>query len=328
MQLIIDEYGTFIGKEGERFKVESKEKEDEFSAHQTEQIIITKPSTVSSDAIKLAVENNIDIVYLDHFGMPYARIYPCKLGGTTLIRRRQAEMANEALAGDLVKSIIGAKMENQMLLLKSLEKTRKNVDFSEGMHLIKKSVSRLDDLSGKPIEMRDEMLGIEGSCSANYFACLSKILPFTERQHKAKDPFNAMLNYGYGILYSETEKACILAGLDPYLGFVHSDRYGKPSMVLDFIEQFRQPMVDRAIITLFVQKQASDSDIEAAGDEVMLTKEAKKKVAEAVLSRLHTELSYKGRKLSLQKIMLEKAREFAKCVVEGSADYKPFVHRW
>src|SRR5204862_398077 len=64
----------------------------------------------------------------------------------------------------------------------------------------------------------------------------------------ATDPLNAALNYGYGILYAQVERALLLAGLDPYAGFLHADRPGKPSLVLDLIEEFRQAVVDRTLI--------------------------------------------------------------------------------
>ena len=100
--------------------------------------------------------------------------------------------------------------------------------------------------------------GVEGRASRVYFAALSLVIPpdlyrGRRSQHPAEDVFNAYLNYCYGILYNEVEKACILAGLDPYIGFLHAERYGKRSFVYDVIEQFRQPVVDRMVITLAVR---------------------------------------------------------------------------
>src|SRR5438477_161295 len=66
----------------------------------------------------------------------------------------------------------------------------------------------------------------------------------------AVDPLNSALNYGYGVLYAQVEQALILAGLDPYAGFLHADRPGKPSLVLDLIEEVRQTVVDRTVIGL------------------------------------------------------------------------------
>lgn len=328
MQLVIDEYGAFVGKEGNRIKIVRKDKEDEFSSDNLDQIILAKSSSISTSAMKLAMERNIDIVVLDHFGMPVARVFPCKLGGTTLTRRRQAEESRSPRAADITKRIITAKMKNQLYLLKTLEKTRENADFSKELDSINDSIEKTGKLGNDIDHIREEMLGFEGFASSQYFKALSRILPFKERQHNAQDPFNAILNYGYGILYSEVEKACILAGIDPYLGFMHSDRYGKPSMVLDMIEQFRQPIVDRAVITLFAQKQINEKDYESSGNSLILTKEGRKKAIDAVLGRLHTEIKYKGKKTTFQFIIIDNCRNLARTLLDKNEIYEPFVHKW
>lgn len=328
MQLVVDDYGIFIGKEGSRIKVVQKDKTSEFSIDKIDQIVISRASSISSEAVKLCTENNVDIVFLNHFGMPYARIYPCTLGGTTLTRKKQAEATQSEKIVDIIKSIVGAKMRNQLYLLKSLEKTRQNADFSKEINLITDAITDLERQAGRIEEMRGEIMGLEGFASRQYFACLSSFLPFKERQHHANDQFNTMLNYGYGILYSEVEKACMLAGLDPYLGFLHTDRYGKPSLVLDMIENFRQPIVDRAIITLFAQKQVNEKDTEISGTDFLLTKEGRKKVSEAVLARLHTEIKHRGKKATFQSIILEQARDVVKILHNDSEKFEPFVHKW
>ena len=88
-------------------------------------------------------------------------------------------------------------------------------------------------------DVRGSIMGIEGSGGRIYFEAISFILPdrykFEGRsRNPAKDEFNALLNYGYGILYSKVEKACIIAGLDPYVGIIHTDHYNKKSLVFDF----------------------------------------------------------------------------------------------
>lgn len=329
MQLIIDNFGAFLGKKGNRFVVKNGEEKQEFSAENVTQIIISSASSVSTDAIKLATEYGIDVVYTNYFGMPYARIYPCKLGGTTLTRRMQATKYSTVKMAETVKKIVEAKVKNQIYMLKSLEKTREGADFSESIKLMGETLKNIAALNGPIDDIRNNIMGIEGYAGNQYFSCLTQIIPFKERQHQAKDPFNAMLNYGYGILYSEIEKACILAGLDPYLGFLHTDRYGKPSMVLDFIEEFRQPIVDRAIITLFVRKQVDEEkDFEGISNVLILSKSGKEKVVNAVMERLHTKIEYRKKKVSFSNILKRQARLFVKVLLGEKEVYEPFIHRW
>ncbi|MCL4381166.1 CRISPR-associated endonuclease Cas1 [Candidatus Marsarchaeota archaeon] len=124
MQLIVDGYGSYIHCKDNLFVLElrvgTERKKEEFSADSVSQIIITSAASISSNAIKLAMEKQIDILYLDYRGIPYARTYPCKLGGTTLTRRRQATQYLSSTVSNMIKSMIQAKISNQLFLLKSL----------------------------------------------------------------------------------------------------------------------------------------------------------------------------------------------------------------
>jgi len=133
-----------------------------------------------------------------------------------------------------------------------------------------------------------------------------------------------MPNYGYGILYSQVERALVLAGLDPYAGFIHADRPGKPSMTLDFIEEFRQPVVDRTVLGLankgFEFKQ---------GEDGMLAEDARRALAEKVIERLEESAErYEGKKQALRVIIQRQARHLATFLRGERASYEPFVCGW
>ena len=91
MQLVINTRGAFLKKEKNCFLVKNEEKIVEVSADKIDSILITTSATITTDAIQFAVENNIDIIFLDYHGNPYGRVWHSKLGSTTLIRRRQLE---------------------------------------------------------------------------------------------------------------------------------------------------------------------------------------------------------------------------------------------
>ena len=99
---------------------------------------------------------------------------------------------------------------------------------------------------------RGKLFGTEGYIADKYFACLRKLHVFPGRKPQERDKFNSALNYGYGILYNEVERACLYVGLDPYIGLYHTERYGKPSLVLDLVEGFRVPIIDSTIFPLFL----------------------------------------------------------------------------
>nr|QBM01234.1 CRISPR-associated endonuclease Cas1 [uncultured archaeon] len=323
MKLIINEFGSYLSKKENRFIIKLKEKEDEYSADNVEQIIISSPSSITESAVKLAIEKNIDIVYTSYSGKPFARIYPCTLGGTTLTRREQAKAYFNEKGIEIVRGVLKAKLKNQLFLIKKLNKTRDI--FSEEITSFSNHISKFEELNLTEIDKdRDSLLGYEGYGASLYFSCLKKIIPFKERDPKSEDIFNICLNYGYGILYSEVERACILSGLDPYLGFLHMDRYGKPSMVLDLVEQFR-PIIDRAIINLFVRKQISDNDLEKIGEGILLTKDGRTKIINEVMKTLSNKVKFNGKKRSISQIMLEQAREVVRFILNQSEEFKTFI---
>src|SRR3989304_767892 len=124
MQLVINTRGAYLKKEKNCFLVKNDDKSFEVSADKVDSILITTSATISSDAIEFAVENNIDIVFLDFHGNPYGRLWHSKLGSTTLIRRRQLEAEASSVGFNLARGWIAQKMENQLDLLKDLKKNR------------------------------------------------------------------------------------------------------------------------------------------------------------------------------------------------------------
>lgn len=105
MQLVINTRESYLRKNGNCFLVKTDDKVFEVSANKVESIFITTSAYISTDAIKFAVEKNIDIVFLDFYGNPYVRVWHSKLGSTTLIRRRQLEIYGRKEADPLIQGL-------------------------------------------------------------------------------------------------------------------------------------------------------------------------------------------------------------------------------
>ena len=103
MQLVINTFGSYLRKKEGNFLVKTDGQTFEVSAKKVQSIMITTSAYLSADAIKLAMDNNIDVIFLDEFGEPFGRVWHSKLGSTTLIRRKQLEIANDAKGLDLAK---------------------------------------------------------------------------------------------------------------------------------------------------------------------------------------------------------------------------------
>lgn len=301
MQLVINTYGSYLRKSGNCFLVKKEDKSFEVAVGKVSSILITTAAYITTDAIKLAVDNNIDIVFLDAHGDPYGRVWHPKLGSTNLIRRRQLEIYDTSEGLSLAKEWGIKKLENQINLLSRLKKARdeQKDEIERYIQELEDSRERMQKLRGSIETRRQDILGLEGKASRAYFEAISSIMPerykFAGRsRNPAKDEFNALLNYGYGILYSLVEKACIIAGLDPYVGFLHTDSYNKKSLVFDIIEMFRI-YVDETVVYLFTRRMVKEEYFERLEQGLGLSKEGKAALIETVNKALDETIEYRGR---------------------------------
>ena len=289
--------------------IKNDDKVFEVSANKIESILITTSAYISTDAIKFAVENNIDIVFLDYYGNPYGRVWHSKLGSTTLIRRRQLEIYDNEDGLKLAKGWVAQKIDNQTELLKKLKQTRpeKKNELEKSIAKIEELREKIQKLKGSIEEKRQTILGLEGMSSRIYFEAISSIMlkkyRFNGRsRNPAKDEFNCLLNYGYGVLYSMVEKACIIAGLDPYVGFMHTDSYNKKSFVFDIIEMYRV-YVDKTVSYIFSKKLVKDKFFDKIPGGMTLNKEGKALLIEYINNTFDKQLKYRGRNIKTRNII-------------------------
>ncbi len=326
MQLFIDTYGTYIHIKDEMFEVRIPDEENKreykkhhFSAKKVSSIIMPKSSALSTDAIILALKFNVDIVFVDFNGHPLGRVWHSKLGSTTRIRKAQlqASMCNEGVKW--IKEWVGQKMLNQIDFIKDLKKHRAALCeyLDEKVQKMQKLHISLSQLSGeKLIEISDTIRGLEGTAGRLYFETLSHVLPkeyqFSGRNSRpAKDSFNAFLNYSYGMLYSKIEKVLIIAGVDPYLGFLHRDDYNQLSMVYDFIEPYRT-CADKVVFRLFTSKKVNKNHIDIITNGCSLNKAGKELLVDAYNKYMDVDtFRYNGRNQTRSNAIQMDAHSFA-----------------
>src|SRR5262245_40013432 len=174
MQLVINTFGASLRKQGERFVVRAGEREAAFSAHKVQSILITTGAHLTTDAIELAIEHNIDLVFLKPDGEPLGRVWQARLGSTATIRRRQVEAAEGPEGLELARGWVGAKLSNQAEFLEELGRRRpgESALFERAVGTVRASQARVEALTGTLEEQRGSLLGLEGSAGRAYFACL------------------------------------------------------------------------------------------------------------------------------------------------------------
>ncbi len=260
MELILNTYGVSLNRDNEAFVITQKGERHRVPIDDVKSIQISRGVQITSDAVMLAVEHEIDVMFMDRGGTPIGRIWSPRYGSISTIRKGQLNFTSSHAALEWIKEVIMQKMENQQALMLLLQprdtalesELRRNMDRIEGYRM---KVNNLD--GGVVSDVAPSLRGWEGQASRIYFSTIVKYLPkeyqFEQRtQHPAMDVANAFLNYGYGVLYGRIEGALIKAGIDPYIGVLHRDDYNRPVMVFDVIELYRI-WVDYVVFTLLAQ---------------------------------------------------------------------------
>ncbi|MGB9803131.1 CRISPR-associated endonuclease Cas1 [Desulfofundulus sp.] len=335
MELLVTNFGSFLGKKSERLILKENGKVvSEIPFHDLEHVIIdTSGVSLSTDLIRECVERGIQISFLTPSGKPYAKLVSPYLTGTVVTRRHQLMAYQDERGVTIAKLFIEGKLKNQINVLKYFPKYRREVDrdlFDQVYQIIgeiERILTELNGIVGNCIDdVRGQLMSVEGRAGNLYWQgikCLtSGRVDFPGREHRGStDPVNSLLNYGYGMLYRRVEGAIILAGLDPYGGFLHVDRSGKVSLVYDLVEEFRQQVVDRVVVAMV------NRGTEIQMEEGMLAVSTRQDLQERINQRLETQEKFQGKRYKIKTIIQMQARRLA-TFLRGEAKYRPFVGSW
>jgi CRISPR-associated protein Cas1 len=179
-------------------------------------------------------------------------------------------------------------------------------------------------------------LGIEGEAAALYFGQFRTMIKnvdfdFSMRNRRPpRDPVNALLSLGYSILVKELAGVCHAVGLDPFLGFYHHPRYGRPALALDLMEEFRPLIVDSLAIYLLNRGELSrDSDFLTSTHGCNLNDRGRHVFWQGWFRRLDTEVTHPvfGYQMSYRRMLEIQARQLWRFVRKEAAGYRAFTTR-
>ena len=264
MELVLSTFGANLNIENNAFIVTKGKERQRIPVDKVTNIQISKGASITSNAVLLAIENEIPVVFIDRSGNPLGRIWSPKYGSISTIRKGQLNFSLSKDAVQWIKNIIIKKIDNQQAMIMTMCYSLEDKKYVESnvhrLEVYRDKIKSLEAMSVKDVAA--ELRGWEGASAKIYFEALNIVLPdylkFRERtQHPARDPVNAFLNYGYGILYGKIESALIQAGIDPYIGILHRDEYNRPVLVYDVIEIFRI-WVDYIVYDLACQNVITD----------------------------------------------------------------------
>ena len=333
--LYIQEPGSHVGKRSEHLVIKKDGRElNRVPIHAVRQVVVFGNVQVSTQALETLVTNEVPVVYLTGYGRFVGAFTPPPAKNVSL-REAQYRKFNDADAClMLAKAAVRAKLTNQRaLLMRSLRtETERGKDELAARH-IAEMIRSLDD-----VNTLDSVLGTEGQGAALYFGEFGRFLKpppgrgfdFTTRNRRPpRDPVNALLSFAYAMLAKDCFAAVCVVGFDPYKGFFHQGRHGKPSLALDLMEEFRPVIADSVVLTLINNESLTPDDFVMWRDACNLTDAGRKAFFAAYELRKATVVTHPvyGYRMSYARMLEVQARMLAAFVRGETPSYTGFTVR-
>lgn len=315
MILTIDEYGIDLQVRNRAFLVRNGTTQRQISPHRVTAIHCRKPCDISTPAIVLAAEHEIPLLVFSTAGKVKARLWRPTFGSLAEIRRQQIRFADRPEGRTWACDALVRKGTAQISLLKWLQ-NRRSAHTAALLAACEAIAAANHNLAASPnttVAIRSQEAQAGRHYWQAYMTVFEALCPARKRSRQpAADPLNALLNYGYGILYSETETAVLSAGLDPHIGIVHREEYNHPAFVFDAIEPFR-PWCDRLIAEMALAGEIPAKWFDIAPDKVWLTRTGKRTFIPAFYRMLNAKTLFRGRRIKrraqLQQYMTDLAQD-------------------
>ena len=336
--LYVDEQGCAIKKTGKRLLVvkENDVLRDIPLIH-LGQVVISGNVNLTTPAMQTLLHEGIPVVFLSAYGRYHGSLTP-QVSRNSLLRTAQHRVAGsetECLA--LSKAFVHGKLVNMRTMLQrrkwqASDSTDSTLDpliaNIKSIQAMEKRVDRATELS--------ELLGIEGNASAAYFAAFNFMLKsemgfdFQRRSRRPPaDATNALLSFAYSLLTADLISAIQTVGLDPYVGFFHQLKYGKPCLSLDVMEEFRPIIADSVVITLINNRRIKPADFTQSHGGWYLKENCRKAFYAAYETRKNETITHPvfKYKLTFRRAMELQVRLLAKYLTGEIEEYTPLTIR-
>lgn len=323
---------AFIGKTDERLRVKAQNQTLlDVPLIKVDGVVVLGRATVSPAALMELLERKIPLSFLTGTGRFLGRLEP-ELTKNVLLRSAQWQAAGETPpAIHLVQGFVRGKLKNYRSSL--LRSQREGIEgLGEGIKRIEQAIAPI-----QRTESIDSLRGLEGAGSAAYFGNFNRLIrnpvfQFTVRKRRPPtDPVNALLSFGYALLRHDVQGALNIVGFDPYLGYLHTQRYGRPSLALDLMEEFRPLIVDAMVLGAMNRKvlKIEDFSQEPLSHAVSLSDEGRRQFLRLYEQKKQTSFQHPvlKRHCTYQESFEIQARLMAKYLLGETEQYPPLVLR-
>jgi CRISP-associated protein Cas1 len=293
------------------------------------QVIVCGDITLTTPALHMLLEMGIEVCFLSMYGQFRGRLSP-PIAKNAFVRREQYSTCVDAQRGLLAaQAFVKGKLGNMRTMLLRANRQLQDDEVSVAADAIQSSILQI------PFAPKvGSLLGVEGQGSAAYFSVFGKLLrssmTFNRRRRRPPtDPVNAMLSLGYTLLQHQVSSAIQVVGLDPYLGFLHQPRHGRPALALDLMEEFRPLITDSVVLNICNHRLLTAQDFHEELGVVHLKPDARKKFYAKFEERLQEEIQHPqfGYRTSYQRCIELQTRLLSKWLTGEIDAYPPMSVR-
>lgn len=294
----------------------------------TSAVVIFGNVSITTPAMKRLMQQGIDVIFLTRAGEYEGRLVGPLSRFGQLREQQYQRLRDPAFSLALAQTLVRAKCLNMRTLLQRYHRDRPQ----PAIAAVIERLAWLADRAGRTTRL-SALLGVEGSAAAAYFSVFKQLFKrdwdFPRRVRRPPtDPVNVLLSFGYTLLTRDLEANVALVGLDPYLGALHSTEYGRPSLALDLVEEFRAIVVDSTVLRALNTEHIRPDDFSpGAGDRpVILSDDGRRRFIQAYEARVGLELRHPvtQEKMTLRRAFEIQTRLLARCLRDGRPDYQPF----
>ena len=334
--LYLNTQGFRVGKSGEVLQVKDKDKTvQEIRIGEVCQVNLMGNIQISTQALQTLCEAGVPVSYFSMGGYFYGITTGLNTKNVAL-RRLQFRLADSTwFPLSLARALVAGKIRNQRTMLQ-----RNHVEPKKSSLGLMKTMAERAERA----ESLESLLGIEGAAARAYFEEFAGMIkPGDDREESGgfrfdfegrnrrppRDPVNALLSLAYSMLAKDLTVACYAVGFDPYMGFYHQLRHGKPALALDLMEPFRPLIADSAVLSAVNTRMVTERDFVRAGESVALTPAGRKGFFRAYELRMDTLVTHPlfEYRVSYRRLLEIQVRLLAR-VIEGEiAAYPVFVTR-
>lgn len=328
----ISQEDSFVGKTDERLQVKfEKNLILDVPLIKIEGLVIMGRATVSPALLTELLDRKIPLTFLTRTGRYLGSLEP-PLTKNIFIRSAQWAAAREdkSKAIHVVKGFVRGKLKNYRIALLRAQRDHEDTQ-------LQAAITKLDNAI-EPIDRTDNidsLRGLEGAGSAAYFGIFNHLIRAegfsfeTRRRRPPPDPVNALLSFGYSLLAHDLQSAVNIVGFDPYLGYLHTERYGRPSLALDLMEEFRPLVVDAMVLSALNRKVLVPSDFttEPLSKAVSLSDEGRRTFLRAYEQKKQSKFKHPvlQKQCTYQEAFEIQARLLGKYLMSETDKYPPLI---